>query len=84
MPPTAAFSPPPRTQSLAIHAMPFHGQAPAGVTFLGAGGVLLQVLPMFHFYRGAEGKVDGFSCTVSKIQKFKVSMADLGVPHFKA
>eukprot|EP00798_Chlamydomonas_sp_ICE-L_P030811 gene30811-35842_t len=32
----------------------------------------VKVLPFFHFYRGAEGKVDQFSCTVSKIQKLKI------------
>lgn len=31
----------------------------------------IKVLPYFQFFRGAEGKVDQFSCTISKIQKFK-------------
>jgi len=31
----------------------------------------VKVLPYFHFYRGGEGRVDAFSCTVSKIQKMK-------------
>eukprot|EP00200_Dunaliella_tertiolecta_P005927 CAMPEP_0202355626 /NCGR_PEP_ID=MMETSP1126-20121109/10441_1 /ASSEMBLY_ACC=CAM_ASM_000457 /TAXON_ID=3047 /ORGANISM="Dunaliella tertiolecta, Strain CCMP1320" /LENGTH=214 /DNA_ID=CAMNT_0048948271 /DNA_START=116 /DNA_END=760 /DNA_ORIENTATION=- len=31
----------------------------------------IKVLPYFQFYRGAEGKVDQFSCTVSKISRFK-------------
>ena len=32
----------------------------------------VKVLPFFKFFRGAEGKVDEFSCTISKIQKFRV------------
>ncbi len=35
----------------------------------------VKVLPYFQFFRGAEGKVDQFSCTVSKIQRFRVSWA---------
>ncbi|KAF5841620.1 thioredoxin-like protein [Dunaliella salina] len=31
----------------------------------------IKVLPYFQFYRGAEGKVDQFSCTVSRISRFK-------------
>ncbi|KAL6750349.1 thioredoxin-like protein [Haematococcus lacustris] len=31
----------------------------------------IKVLPMFHFYRGAEGKVDQFTVTISKIQRLK-------------
>lgn len=31
----------------------------------------VKVLPFFHFYRGGEGRVDAFSCTISKIQRFK-------------
>lgn len=27
----------------------------------------LQVLPYFHFYRGAEGRVASFSASVSKV-----------------
>jgi hypothetical protein len=32
----------------------------------------LQVLPFFLLYRGAEGKVDSFSCSVSKLQRLRV------------
>lgn len=31
----------------------------------------VKVLPYFQFFRGAEGKVDQFSCTISKIQRFR-------------
>jgi thioredoxin 1 len=27
----------------------------------------IKVLPFFHFYRGAEGRIDGFSCSLSKV-----------------
>lgn len=30
------------------------------------------MLPFFHFYHGAEGRVEAFSCTISKLQRFKV------------
>jgi len=40
----------------------------------------IKVLPYFHFYRGAEGKVDQFSCTVSKIQKMKDAIVDYTSP----
>ncbi len=32
----------------------------------------VKVLPFFQFFRGAEGKIDQFSCSISKIGKFKV------------
>ena len=32
----------------------------------------VKVLPYFKLFRGAEGKVAEFSCTVSKIQKIRV------------
>ncbi|KAG2455032.1 hypothetical protein HYH02_000857 [Chlamydomonas schloesseri] len=31
----------------------------------------VKVLPFFHFYRGAEGRVAAFSATISKLQLFK-------------
>jgi thiol-disulfide isomerase/thioredoxin len=31
----------------------------------------IKVLPYFHFYRGGEGRVDEFSCSLSKLQKLK-------------
>lgn len=31
----------------------------------------VQVLPYFHFYRGAEGRVAAFSASVSKIQRIR-------------
>ncbi|XP_074316961.1 thioredoxin-like 1-2, chloroplastic [Silene latifolia] len=35
----------------------------------------IHVLPFFRFYRGAEGKVCSFSCTISTIKKFKDALA---------
>ncbi|KAJ8452322.1 hypothetical protein Cgig2_006127 [Carnegiea gigantea] len=35
----------------------------------------IHVLPFFRFYRGAEGKVCGFSCTISTINKFRTALA---------
>ena len=35
----------------------------------------IKVLPYFHFYRGAEGRVDGFSCSLSKFQKLRDAIA---------
>jgi hypothetical protein len=40
----------------------------------------VKVLPYFKFFRGAEGKVDQFSCTVSKIQRFRDAVADYSTP----
>ncbi|GAB4853805.1 hypothetical protein Ancab_017999 [Ancistrocladus abbreviatus] len=31
----------------------------------------VKVLPYFHFYRGADGQVDAFSCSLAKFQKIK-------------
>lgn len=31
----------------------------------------VKVLPFFHFYHGASGRVAAFSCTVSKLQRLK-------------
>ncbi|KNA09378.1 hypothetical protein SOVF_154030 [Spinacia oleracea] len=33
--------------------------------------MMVKVLPYFHFYRGADGKVEGFSCSLAKFQKVK-------------
>ena len=35
-----------------------------------------QVLPYFHFYRGAEGRVAAFSASVSKIQRLRYEGPD--------
>ncbi|CAK9212100.1 unnamed protein product [Sphagnum jensenii] len=35
----------------------------------------IKVLPFFHFYRGAEGCIDSFSCSLSKLQKLKDAIA---------
>ena len=35
-----------------------------------------QVLPYFHFYRGAEGRVAAFSASVSKIQRLRYEETD--------
>lgn len=31
----------------------------------------IKVLPYFHFYRGAEGRIESFSCSLAKLQKLK-------------
>ncbi|KAI7987617.1 hypothetical protein LOK49_LG13G00802 [Camellia lanceoleosa] len=31
----------------------------------------VKVLPYFHFYRGADGQLDSFSCSLAKFQKIK-------------
>ncbi|KAI4352710.1 hypothetical protein L6164_006933 [Bauhinia variegata] len=31
----------------------------------------VRVLPYFHFYRGAEGQLEAFSCSLAKFQKIK-------------
>lgn len=36
-----------------------------------ARGLNVKVLPFFQFYRGAEGRVDGFPASVSKVQKLR-------------
>lgn len=36
-----------------------------------ARGVGVKVLPFFHLYRGAEGRVDAFSASVSKVQRLR-------------
>lgn len=35
----------------------------------------VKVLPFFHFYRGAEGRLDSFSCSLSKLAKLKEAIA---------
>jgi thioredoxin 1 len=35
----------------------------------------IKVLPYFHFYRGAEGRVDAFSCSLAKLQKLRDAIA---------
>lgn len=34
----------------------------------------VKVLPYFHFYRGAEGQLESFSCSLAKFQKIKDAM----------
>ena len=35
----------------------------------------IKVLPYFHFYRGAEGRLEAFSCSLSKLQKLRDAIA---------
>ncbi|ONH97799.1 hypothetical protein PRUPE_7G211300 [Prunus persica] len=35
----------------------------------------VKVLPYFHFYRGAEGQLESFSCSLAKFQKLKDAIA---------
>jgi thiol-disulfide isomerase/thioredoxin len=35
----------------------------------------IRVLPYFHFYRGAEGRLDAFSCSLAKLQKIREAIA---------
>ncbi|VFQ87972.1 unnamed protein product [Cuscuta campestris] len=53
----------------------------------------VKVLPFFQFYRGANGLVDSFSCSLAKLQKLKdaisthnpeslVNDIDDGIPNF--
>lgn len=35
----------------------------------------VKVLPFFHFYRGADGRLDSFSCSLSKLAKLKDAIA---------
>ncbi|GJN30399.1 hypothetical protein PR202_gb18704 [Eleusine coracana subsp. coracana] len=39
----------------------------------------IHVLPMFRFYRGAEGRICSFSCTIATIHKFKAALKRHGV-----
>lgn len=40
----------------------------------------VKVLPYFHFYHGAEGRVAAFSCTISKVQVFRDALEQFGSP----
>ncbi|GLC42712.1 hypothetical protein PLESTB_001130400 [Pleodorina starrii] len=40
----------------------------------------VKVLPYFHLYRGAEGRVAAFSCTISKLQIFKDALENFSSP----
>ncbi|GIL68235.1 hypothetical protein Vafri_21485 [Volvox africanus] len=40
----------------------------------------VKVLPFFHLYRGAEGRVASFSCTISKLQVFKDALENFSSP----
>ncbi|XP_068344583.1 thioredoxin-like 2, chloroplastic [Pyrus communis] len=35
----------------------------------------VKVLPYFHFYRGSEGQLESFSCSLAKFQKLKDAIA---------
>jgi hypothetical protein len=35
----------------------------------------IKFLPYFYFYRGAEGCLEGFSCSLAKLQKLKDAIA---------
>eukprot|EP00249_Psilotum_nudum_P008893 c21577_g1_i1 orf=342-1022(-) len=35
----------------------------------------VHVLPLFHFYRGAEGRLTTFSCSLTKVQKLRDAIA---------
>ncbi|KAF6148505.1 hypothetical protein GIB67_042464 [Kingdonia uniflora] len=35
----------------------------------------VKVLPFFHFYRGADGQLESFSCSLAKFQKIKDAIA---------
>lgn len=32
----------------------------------------VKVLPYFHFYRGADGQLESFSCSLAKVGNFKL------------
>jgi len=40
----------------------------------------VQVLPYFHIYHGAEGRVAAFSCTVSKFQRMRDALEEYYTP----
>ncbi len=44
----------------------------------------VRVLPTFHIYRGAEGRVAAFSATISKLQLFKVGPCAAWLPTERA
>lgn len=35
----------------------------------------VSILPFFHFYRGKEGRIDAFSCSLTKINKLRAAVA---------
>ncbi|MCO5580285.1 hypothetical protein L7F22_034151 [Adiantum nelumboides] len=35
----------------------------------------VNILPFFHFYRGQDGRVDAFSCSLTKINKLRAAVA---------
>lgn len=35
----------------------------------------VRVLPFFHFYRGADGLLESFSCSLAKLQRLKEAIA---------
>ncbi|RCV46371.1 hypothetical protein SETIT_9G526400v2 [Setaria italica] len=39
----------------------------------------VHVLPLFHFYRGVEGRIYSFSCTIATFHKFKDALKRHGV-----
>lgn len=45
-----------------------------------ARGLGVKVLPFFHFYRGAEGRVDAFSASVTKVAKLREAIEDYKSP----
>ncbi|KAF8056238.1 thioredoxin-like 2 [Scenedesmus sp. PABB004] len=40
----------------------------------------VRVLPYFHIYHGAEGRVAAFSCTVAKFQRMRDALEDYHTP----
>lgn len=42
--------------------------------------VVPQVLPYFHVYHGALGRVAAFSCTVSKLQRMRDALEEYAAP----
>lgn len=40
----------------------------------------VRVLPYFHFYRGADGLLESFSCSLAKFQKLKDAIATHNTP----
>ncbi|KAH7365278.1 hypothetical protein KP509_18G018100 [Ceratopteris richardii] len=35
----------------------------------------VNILPFFHFYRGGEGRIDAFSCSLTKINKLRAAVS---------
>jgi len=40
----------------------------------------VKVLPFFHFYRGADGRLDAFSASITKFQKLKDAIRTHNTP----